>query len=74
MFPPSVFVGKHVNFMGRFQTYNAGSQFRVVDALPLVGEYRKTMRPVLEYLYANAEDPRDWLESEALDHLAIYDV
>jgi hypothetical protein len=74
MLPPSVFVGKWVNFMGRFQTYNAGSQFRVVDALPLTGKYRQTMRPVLEYLYANAEDPRDWLEKESMDHLLIRDV
>ncbi len=72
--PPSVFVGKKVHFIGRFKTYNDGKIFMVVDALPIIGEYRGIAKPVLAYLYQFAEDPRDWAEEESLKHLFIQDL
>lgn len=46
----------------------------VVDALPIIGEYRGIAKPVLAYLYQFAEDPRDWAEEESLKHLFIQDL
>lgn len=74
MLPPSVYVGKTVHFIGRFQTFQDGKVFRVVDALPLDGNYREIMRPVIPYFYHFAQDPRDWAEQESLDRLLIMDV
>ena len=72
--PPSVFVGNIVSFIGRFSTYNEGKMFRVVDALPFDGNFQEISRPIVKYLIQFCDDPRDWLEKEALDRLNPVDI
>ena len=73
MIPPSVFVGNLVNFVGRFMTYNEGKSFWVVDALPFEGVYRQIVGPAHNHILGFCDDPRDWLEKEAMEHLHLRD-
>ena len=73
MLPPSIFVGNKVNFIGRFTTLNEGRLFMVRDAIPFNGKYQDIVRPVMKFVHEFCEDPRDWLEGEALDRLMLRD-
>jgi hypothetical protein len=66
--PPDVFVGKMVIGVGRIVTYDEGRDWRVSDALPIVGtEWPPLMRPIFERLFLHAADPAEWCPKEVID-------
>jgi hypothetical protein len=71
--PPSVFVGQRVNFVGRLVTYDGGTRFKVVEAVPFIENYRKAINPVIDYLWTILEDPREWAKPYTLDFLRLKD-
>lgn len=74
MLPPSVYIGNVVSFVGRFSTFNEGKLFRVVDAIPFEGNHKEITNPIVRYLVQFCEDPRDWLEKEALERVNPVDI
>lgn len=71
--PPSVFVGKRVNFVGRLVTEDGGTRFRIIEAVPFLADYRRSINPVIDYLWTLLEDPREWAKPYTLDFLKIRD-
>ena len=71
--PPSVFVGQRVNFVGKLTTEDGGTRFRIKEAVPFIADYRKSINPVIDYLWTLLEDPREWAKPHTLDFMKIRD-
>lgn len=71
--PPSVFIGQRVNFVGRLVTEDGGTRFFVKEAVPFLARYRKTVNPVIDYMWTFLEDPREWAKPQTLDFLRLKD-
>lgn len=65
--PPSVYVSRKVNFIGRLITMDEGKMLRISDAVPFEGRYWKIIDPVYAYLFHFLDDPREWCTPEIID-------
>lgn len=66
--PPDIYVGAMVCAVGKIVTYDNGRDWRVSDALPLIGEdWPPLMRPIFQRLFMFAADPATWCPKEVID-------
>ena len=66
--PPDIYAGSLVCAVGKVITYDNGRDWRVSDALPLVGEdWSPMMKPIYERLFLFAADPAEWCPKEVIN-------
>lgn len=54
--------------VGKIITYDNGRDWRISDALPIVGvEWPELMRPIFQRLHMFCADPAEWCPPEVID-------
>ena len=72
--PPEVYPGDMINVIGRLRTFNGGTRFEIVGALPVKGRIRTHVKAIAHYLWQYAPDPRTYVEKPSeIDMMKVED-